>query len=383
VCSSDLVLHTEEGLPVLGDPGKHIDRVQLASHVNLLATRVHGKRLVELLQQTRELAGLERRTCSSELAVFLPVAVTETLPSETALKRTICARSTTCKLCGTGKEDANSHFMVCEGAVAEALRINDRVTALLGPHRRRHWDWSANSSCKEDRVVEARSNLFDETPPLMRRGLEWETRIAARLVFGNLRVGPTNCWDDGSTRKLGRHLHTLAKDVDHRVWMQLRAPWPVVDVDAPMTASEVVAKSVVLLARLTTNTLFDTELMCDALSLTPVPTRWCPMTISDCDRLLGAQSIQSDTTSMPATPASPAGAAGRGSRIIVRLLGRGVEEMRKLSRFVVNTCRSHRSMGLPLELALMVESPSPHQTSLDAIVASRTPKSVRGRGSGS
>jgi hypothetical protein len=73
---------------------------------------------------------------------------------------------------------------------------------------------------------------------------------------------------------------------------------------------------------------------------------------------------------MPATPASPADAAGRGSRIIVRLLGRGVEEMRKLSRFVVNTCRSHRSMGLPLELALMVESPSPHQTSLDAIVAS-------------
>jgi hypothetical protein len=365
-----VVVHDKQNWPVLGDHRTQLARTNFKLHLepNATALRSQGELLRSKKSGVRALLAGAQHSQSSALTKHTILAISNCLPTElNALKHSHTPRSTTCKLCNMDTPETYAHSRVCDGSLEQGLSLCDDVLDIIGPWRPRLWNWATQvRDAGKGHMVSLLASVPDhmqvDRPPLHSR---WAQHLAARFASADLDRAFDLKLDAGrsGSRTFRQCLHLSSFSQGDGALISTQAEHgPVALMPSDPGQAELVRLSILVLLRARDQSpgMWDTELVCDWASLSPVMPHWISLAHSSGDHHLGSRGLphtndltsnMDDTTSGHLIHSC--------YRLVVRLMGRSHTDLERLVAAVGRLVRHCDLINRPLELLVVLSQTTP------------------------
>jgi hypothetical protein len=307
------------------------------------------------------------KTQQASLVKFTIAAVSNSLPTEVSeLRHTHTPRFQHCKLCSSGELETFAHTCMCDSTLEQGLSLCEEALDIIDPTRHRSYDWFSLTHARNKHDIITRLQTHDiPTPnPLLATlsKCEWGRSLSARFTSSDLNRAFSAVPAERHITKvlLEKSLAlTHLNDEDSRRILESSLSSPVALI--PQGQHRDVMSSILAMLRIRRQSpIWDTELVCDWASLSPVMPRW--ISLAPNHLALGAQHLpqivgSSDEVVPPKISST--------FRLIVRLLGRNTSNLSALSTHISDTAKLLNDMGRPMELIVIL--PATDRSRIDSL----------------
>jgi hypothetical protein len=372
-----IVLRDRRDWPVLGDYKKFLNRTMEELDLRPRACKLTSQGELISLNHVgvTTLFHSVRKTRDPELVKFAVCAISNSLPTTYSLtRRSYKPLSPNCPLCGAEALGTYSHSRICESALVLGLSLCDEVVDIIDPSLPRRWNWKSETLARNKLAIIHKLGTGSITPhgkPL--HCFLWGRHLAARLAS----VDPARAVNfNNSPTDLDRARHSLAcclnlpclSDQDRSYIAKSTEHSPIALI--PPGYRELVLHSLLALARIHQQAPhWDTELVCDWASLSPIMPRW--ISLSEEDKHLGANScplLCVGSTDPLSSPERLTPLISRPSYLTVRLVGRSDTDLERLRHQITRITKQCANNHHPLDLLILVRTGVEHGAELPSLI---------------